>query len=97
MILCSDGSLYTGITNNLPRRFSQHCSMRGAKYFRNKRPMGVVYAEDGFNRSAASQRENAIKKLSRSAKWLLIQSNASNTGLIMSGYSQTEVFPASLY
>lgn len=95
MILCSDNSLYTGITNNLSRRFNQHCSLRGAKYFRNKYPIRVVYAEDGFNRSSASQRENAIKKLSRTHKWLLIQSNSDNTVRIISSSPQAEMISAS--
>ncbi|ESS74114.1 excinuclease ABC C subunit domain-containing protein [Methyloglobulus morosus KoM1] len=74
MILCSDNSLYTGITTDLPRRFRQHCNAKGAKYFRGRQPIKVVYAEDGHNRSAASKREFAIKKLKPSEKILLIAS-----------------------
>jgi putative endonuclease len=78
MILCSDNSLYTGITNNLPRRFKQHGTVQGAKYFRGRQALKVVYAEDGHNRSAASQREIAIKKLKRAEKLLLIASEVNN-------------------
>ncbi|MEQ1740179.1 MAG: GIY-YIG nuclease family protein [Methyloglobulus sp.] len=78
IILCSDNSLYTGITNNLPRRFNQHCSARGAKYFRGRQPVKVVYAEDGHDRSSASKREFAIKRLKHTEKLLLIKSFTNN-------------------
>jgi putative endonuclease len=78
IILCSDNSLYTGITNNLPRRFSQHGSAKGAKYFRGRQPIKVVYAEDGYNRSTGSKREFAIKQLKHAEKMLLIQSVTNN-------------------
>jgi putative endonuclease len=78
IILCSDNSLYTGITNNLSRRFSQHCGTQGAKYFRGRQPVKVAYAEDGHNRSSASKREFAIKQLKHTEKVLLIQSVINN-------------------
>lgn len=78
MILCSDHSLYTGITNNLARRFSQHGGTQGAKYFRGRQALKVVYVEDGHNRSTASKREIAIKKLKPTEKLLLIASEANN-------------------
>jgi putative endonuclease len=78
IILCSDNSLYTGITNNLPRRFSQHGNAKGAKYFRGRQPVKIVYAEDGYNRSTGSKREFAIKQLKHTEKMLLIQSVTNN-------------------
>jgi putative endonuclease len=78
IILCTDNSLYTGITNNLPRRFSQHGNAQGAKYFRGRQPVKVVYVEDGYNRSTASKREFAIKQLNHAEKMLLIQSVTNN-------------------
>jgi putative endonuclease len=78
MILCSDNSLYTGITNNLSRRFSQHCDEQGAKYFRGRQPVKVVYSEYGHNRRSASKREFAIKQLKHTEKLLLIASGANN-------------------
>ena len=77
IIRCSDGSLYTGITNDLERRVQQHASKQGAKYFRGRRPQALVYVEDGHDRSSASQREAQIKKLTRPAKERLLVS-ASN-------------------
>lgn len=74
LILCSDDSLYTGITTNVERRFAEHASGRGARYFRGRRPLRVVFLEASHTRSSASSRECAIKKLSRSEKLRLIVS-----------------------
>ena len=78
IILASDGSLYTGITTDLERRFVEHGggqggdggpSKKGAKYFHaGRRPKQVVYQELSDDRSSASRREAAIKKLSRQEK-----------------------------
>lgn len=74
IILCSDNSLYTGITNDLRRRFNQHCKAQGAKYFRGRQPVKIVYAEDGHDRSSASKREYGIKRLSHDDKLMLSHS-----------------------
>ena len=74
IILCSDETLYTGITNDLARRLAQHQAGRGAKYFRARRPLEVVYLEGGHDRSSASRREAQIKRLSRAGKLRLIAS-----------------------
>ncbi len=74
MILCSDNSLYTGISNDVERRIVQHAGQRGAKYFRGRQPEYLVYLESGHDRSSASQREVAIKRLRRTGKEHLIQS-----------------------
>lgn len=73
MILCSDGSLYTGITTQVDRRFAEHAAGRGARFFRGRRPLRVVYLENGHSRSSAACREYAIKQMSRSAKHALIE------------------------
>ncbi|MDD2580637.1 MAG: GIY-YIG nuclease family protein [Desulfuromonadaceae bacterium] len=74
IILCSDNTLYTGITTDLQRRFGQHASGRGAKYFRGRQPVQVVYLESGHTRNSAATREVAIKNLARAAKLRLISS-----------------------
>lgn len=71
IILCSDKSLYTGITTDVERRFAQHVAGTGAKYFRGRTPYRLVYLEGGHDRSSASRREAQIKKLRSSDKWLL--------------------------
>ena len=72
MIHCSDGSLYTGITNDLEKRFQQHLEGRGAKYFRGRRPLEVVHVEQYPDRSLASKREAQIKKLTPEHKRNLV-------------------------
>ncbi|HIF17241.1 MAG TPA: GIY-YIG nuclease family protein [Cycloclasticus sp.] len=69
----SDNSLYTGITTDLERRFQQHLKGSGAKYFYGRKPVKIVYSENHEDRSSASVREAAIKKLSRQQKEKLIQ------------------------
>lgn len=77
IILCSDASLYTGITTDVERRFAEHANLKGAqkgaKYFRGRSPKEVIYSEGGHTRSTASQREAALKKLSRGQKLRLVQ------------------------
>ncbi|NOV30087.1 GIY-YIG nuclease family protein [Methylomonas sp. ZR1] len=72
IIQCDDGSLYTGISTDVERRFKQHIEGRGAKYFRAKRPKELIYTEVGHSRASASRRESVIKKLSRVQKMKLI-------------------------
>jgi putative endonuclease len=72
IILCSDDSLYTGITTDSERRFSQHATGRGAKYFRGRQPVKVAYLEGGHTRSSAGKREVEIKSFSRAEKMQLI-------------------------
>ena len=74
IIRCSDDSLYTGISNDVERRWQQHVDQRGAKYFRGRKPVEIVYLEGADDRSSASQREAAIKRLRRPDKELLIAS-----------------------
>jgi putative endonuclease len=80
MILCSDDSLYTGITTDVARRFDEHSSQKGAKYFRGRSPREIVFIEGGHSRSSASQREAFVKKLSRVEKLALTQSHLSSPG-----------------
>lgn len=75
IILCSDESLYTGITTDTDRRFLEHRNHKGAKYFRARSPEKFVYIENEHTRSSASQREAAIKNLSKQEKLALINSN----------------------
>jgi len=75
IILCDDGSLYTGISTDIERRFRQHLSGTGAKFFRSRQPLQVVYYESGYDRSSASRRECEIKRLSPLQKRALISVN----------------------
>ena len=72
ILRCGDGSLYTGITNDLPRRLAAHSSGRGAKYTRSRLPVALVWQEEQPDKSAALRRERQIKALSRAEKLQLI-------------------------
>ena len=73
MIEADDGSYYTGISTDIDRRFEEHCGkVCGAKFFNGRSPVKIVYREAEHNRSSASKREFAIKKLSRLQKQRLI-------------------------
>jgi putative endonuclease len=73
IIRCEDGSLYTGISTDVARRFREHLDHpRGARYFNGRQPLEVAWREDGHSRSSACRREAAIKKLSRDEKLKLV-------------------------
>jgi putative endonuclease len=73
IVQCADHSLYTGITTDLLRRVEEHnSSPNGARYTRARRPVRLVYLEQSESRSAASQREHALKRLSRAEKHQLV-------------------------
>jgi len=75
IIRCDDGSLYTGVTTDLERRFAEHAGQgRGARYFNGRRPVAVAWSESGHDRGSALRREAAIKKLSRADKLALLAS-----------------------
>lgn len=73
IIEASDGSLYTGVTTDIARRFAEHGdNRRGARFFRGRQPLRVVYSESLPDRSSAQKRESDIKKLTRKKKLELI-------------------------
>ncbi len=73
IILCDDGSLYTGVSTDVERRFREHRDLKtGARYFNGRTPLKIVYQDNGHTRSSACRRESAIKKLSRNEKLKLI-------------------------
>ena len=72
ILKCSDGNLYTGISNNLSKRIDIHNSGKGAKYTKSRLPVTLVYEEYTQNKSRSLKREIEIKKLTRSKKIELI-------------------------
>ena len=68
MLRCRDGSLYTGVTTDVERRFAQHRAGTGAKYTRSHPPEAVVYRETLPDKPAALRREYALKQLSKAQK-----------------------------
>ena len=70
---CGDGTLYTGITDDLVRRMKAHKTGRGANYTRGRGPLELRYMEVCQDHSAALKREIAVKRMKRSEKIALIQ------------------------
>jgi putative endonuclease len=65
---CSDGTLYTGITNNIPKRIAAHNNGAGAKYTKGRGPVKLIRQFGPFSKSEASKLEYKIKQLSREEK-----------------------------
>ena len=72
MLKCSDGTLYTGWTNDLEIRVEAHNSGKGAKYTKARRPVELAYYEVFETKEQAMKREYAIKQLGRKEKQKLI-------------------------
>ncbi len=72
ILLCADGSLYTGWTNDLARRLAAHNAGTASKYTRSRRPVELVYHETFPTKQEAMGRERAIKALTRQEKLALI-------------------------
>jgi len=75
MVQTQGGRLYTGITTDPERRFKEHCKggKLAARFFRSDPAQSMVYREPQQNRSTASKREAAIKKLTRTQKLALVE------------------------
>lgn len=79
ILLCKDGSYYTGYAKNLKRRVEQHKKRQGARYTRMHEPEKIVYVEKFGSRSEAMKREREIKSFSHSKKQRLINSYNKST------------------
>ncbi len=75
MLECADGTLYTGITNDLEKRLAAHNGGTASKCTRSRLPVKLVFAEDMPDRAAASRREAQIKRLPRAGKLALVGRN----------------------
>lgn len=74
LVRCRDGSLYTGITTDVARRFAEHQvnSVTGAKYLRGRGPLTLVFQKKLGSKSLALVVENKVKKLSKTKKEELV-------------------------
>lgn len=72
ILRCQDGSFYTGITTDFPRRLRQHNQGRASKYTRSRRPVTAVYLRSNLTHSQALREELRIKALTRPAKMELV-------------------------
>ena len=73
IVECSDGTLYTGWTNNLEKRIKSHNAGTGAKYTKSRLPVTLVYYEAFSTKQEAMKREYAVKQLTRQKKIELIK------------------------
>ena len=76
VILCVDGSFYTGYTKNIDTRIRLHESGKGARYTRMHKPQKIAYLELFDTRAQAMKREKAIKRLTHQQKLNLINSRS---------------------
>jgi putative endonuclease len=81
VLRCRDGSLYCGITNDLPRRLGQHERGKAARYTRGRGPVKLVKSWPAASLSAALKAERAFKRLSRAAKEKKLQKRGKSDGL----------------
>lgn len=73
VLRCSEGSLYTGITTDVPRRIREHTvGSRGARYLRGRAPLQLVFEVAIGDRGAASRAEHRVKRLSKREKEALL-------------------------
>ncbi len=73
MLRCRDGSLYTGWTNDLERRFARHVDGKASRYTASRLPVELAAAWPMQDRGAAMREEARIKRLSRGEKLALLK------------------------
>ena len=73
ILKCSDGTFYTGWTNDLKHRMKSHNAGTGAKYTRARLPVQLVYYEEFQSKQEAMKREYAIKQLTKKDKQILLR------------------------
>lgn len=73
ILLCEDGSYYTGYARDVEHRFERHLKGEGAGYTRMHKPERIVHVEAFDSRREAMKREREIKSLNHSEKTQLIK------------------------
>lgn len=76
LVRAANGALYCGISDNPERRFIQHQTGKGARFFASSPAVALVYVESWPDKGEALRQERLIKKLKKSAKECLVQSQA---------------------
>ena len=76
LVRCRDGSLYTGISTDVPRRFAAHQANQGARRLRGRGPLELVYTHPLGEHGLALRVEHRVKRLSRAAKERLVRGEA---------------------
>jgi putative endonuclease len=80
LVRCSDGSLYTGISTDVQRRFDAHQKNRGARRLRGRGPLELVYSHAIGDRARALQIEYRVKQLTKAEKERLVRGEAGLPG-----------------
>jgi putative endonuclease len=75
ILLCRDGTLYTGSTNDVDKRFKDHLAGRGARYTKSHKPEKIVYRESFPVKSTALKREAELKSWTKAKKLTLVKNN----------------------
>ncbi|MEE8120385.1 MAG: GIY-YIG nuclease family protein [Anaerolineales bacterium] len=93
LVRCDDGSLYTGISTDVARRFAQHRGegVAGSKYLKGRVPLTLVFQKDLGNKSLALKVERKVKMLSKARKEELVRANAHIDKIIKQVSSQLTV------
>jgi putative endonuclease len=82
ILRCADGSFYTGMTADLPRRLAEHRAGRGARWTARRRPVELAFALQGLDYRAAREVERYVKSLGRARKEALVQREARMLALV---------------
>ncbi len=81
-VRCGDGSLYTGVTTDVDRRFKAHQEAQGAKYLKGRGPLALVYREKIGDKRLAFRAEHAVKRWPKSRKEKLVRAGSGCLELI---------------
>jgi putative endonuclease len=73
LLLCKGNVIYTGITTDVARRFTEHCAGKGAKFTRSRPPSRLLCQASVGDRSNAQKVEYAVKQLPRARKLAYVQ------------------------
>ena len=96
ILVCADGTLYTGWTNDLEKRLAAHNAGRGAKYTRSRRPVRLFYYEEFAEKCEAQRRECEIKRLPREKK-IALAAHLPQAGLGVALSAEAGIFSGSLH
>ena len=96
ILVCADGTLYTGWTNDLEKRLAAHNAGRGAKYTRSRRPVRLFYYEEFAEKCEAQRRECEIKRLPREKK-IALAAHLPQAGLGVALSAEAGIFSCGLH
>ena len=96
ILVCADGTLYTGWTNDLEKRLAAHNAGRGAKYTRSRRPVRLFYYEEFEEKCEAQRRECEIKRLPREKK-IALAAHLPQAGLDVALSAEAGIFSRGLH